>query len=149
MAIVDIEAIIEIEAPPDEVWRTMIETENAWRWLGGFGFRARVGQVFVMQPSRRRREARDLESAIPCRLEVLEPGRRLRFSWTYPGRPRTDVAIALTAITGGTHVRLTHTGWEAFEDELEPDEVETALLALGDSWANDILPALKTLVEEG
>lgn len=149
MATVDIEAIIEIEAPPDVVWRTMVDTELAWRWLGGFGFRPKVGHLFLMQPSRRRREARDLESAIPCRLEVLEPGHRLRFSWTYPGRPSTDVAIALTPITGGTHVRLTHTGWEAFEDELEADEVEIALQALGDNWANDVLPALKTLIEDG
>lgn len=147
MATVDIEAIIEIEAPPEVVWRAMVDTELVWRWLGGFGFRPQVGHRFLMQPSRRRREARDLENAIPCRLEVLEPRRRLRFSWTYPGRPSTDVAVALTPITGGTHVRLTHTGWEAYEDEVEPDEVEIALQALGDNWANDVLPALKTLVE--
>ncbi|MGA0608240.1 SRPBCC family protein [Phenylobacterium sp. VNQ135] len=143
----DVEAIIEIEAPPAAVWRVMIDTELAWRWLGAFGFRPNVGQLFVMQPSRRRRETTDLEGAIPCRLEVVEPNRRLRFRWTYPGRPSTDVTLTLTPITGGTHVRLTHTGWEAFDDEVNPARMDAALAALRDAWANTVLPALKAEVE--
>lgn len=147
MASIDIEAIIEIEASPAEVWRVMVDTRLAWRWMGAFGFRARVGQHFVMQPSRRRREADDLEGAIPCRLEVLEPARRVRFSWMYPGRPPTDVAIALTAIPGGTHVRLTHLGWEAYEEEVVPADMEAALAAIAGAWSEDVLPSLKVLVE--
>ncbi|ACG76923.1 hypothetical protein PHZ_c0509 [Phenylobacterium zucineum HLK1] len=143
----DIETVIEIAASPEAVWRVMTDTALVWRWMGGFGFRPRVGHTFVMQPSRRRREAGDLTDAIPCRLEVLDPRRRLRFSWTYPGRPPTDVAIALTPIPGGVHVRLTHSGWDAFEAELEPAEVELAMLAIGEAWANEALPALKTLAE--
>ncbi len=149
MATVDIETIIEIEAPPEEVWRRMADTEAAWRWLGAFGFRATVGQTFVMQPSRKRRAENDLEGAIPCRVEVVEPRRRLRFSWTYPGRPTTDVAFALTPIIGGTHVRLTHSGWEAFADEVAPDHIEAALSALAEGWSEEVLPDLKMLVEAG
>jgi uncharacterized protein YndB with AHSA1/START domain len=146
MASDDIEAIIEIEAPPSRVWRTMVETAAAWRWMGAFGFKLRVGHTFVMQPSRRRREAEDLEGAVPCRLEVIDPNRRLRFSWMYPGQPETDVSIALTPIHGGTHVRLTHVGWEAYDD-VDPADLEAALQAIGDAWANEVLPDLKALVE--
>lgn len=145
----DIEAIIEIEAPPEAVWRIMTDTAMAWRWLGAFGFAPVVGQRFVLQPSPRRREARDFEGVIPCRLEVLDPNRRLRFSWSYPGRPPTEVTLALTPLTGGSHVRLTHTGWEAFEDDMQADDLEMALAALGASWADDVLPALKALAESG
>ncbi|MCR5873369.1 SRPBCC domain-containing protein [Phenylobacterium sp. J426] len=147
MASADIEAIIEIEGPPERVWQVMTDTALAWRWLGAFGFRLKVGQTFVMQPSRRRRETDDLAGAIPCRLEVIDPNRRLRFSWMYPGRPATDVAIALTPIHGGTHVRLTHEGWEAYEDDVDPADMEAALLAIGEAWSEEVLPTLKALVE--
>jgi uncharacterized protein YndB with AHSA1/START domain len=149
MATVDIDTTIEIEAPPERVWDIMVDPARSWRWLGAFGFQPRVGQRFVMQPSRRRREAGDLTDAVPCRLEVVAPPRRMRFSWSYPGRPSTDVAIALTPIVGGTHVRLTHVGFEALEADLEPSDVEIAVAALADSWANETLPALKALAEEG
>lgn len=147
MATLDIESIIEIEAPPQAVWRTMIDTELAWRWLGAFGFVATVSHLFLIQPSRKRRETRDLEGSVRCQVEVVEPNRRLRFSWTYGDRPRTEVTFVLTPITGGTHVRVTHAGWDAFEDLVEPDAIETALLALGEAWANEVLPELKLLVE--
>jgi len=147
MATVDIESIIEIEAPPEAVWRTMVDTELAWRWLGAFGLVAEVRRLFVIQPSRKRREARDLEGAVRCQVEVVEPNRRLRFSWTYADRPRTEVVFALTPITGGTHVRVVHSGWDAFEDLVEPEAMETALSALGEAWANEVLPELKALVE--
>jgi len=149
MATVDIETIIEIEAPPDEVWRRMVDTRAAWRWLGAFGFRPVVGHPFVMQPSRKRRDEADLEGAIQCEVEVVEPGRRLRFSWTYPGRPPTEVTLVLTPIPGGAHVRLTHAGWEAFEDEVAPDRIETAVAALAERWSDEVLPDLKALVEAG
>lgn len=147
MATDDIQSIIEIEAPPQAVWRTMIDSELAWRWLGAHGFVARVRQVFVIQPSRKRRETRDFEGSVRCEVEVVEPNSRLRFSWTYPGRPRTEVTFVLTPIFGGTHVRVIHAGWEAFEDLLEAEAMETALFALGEAWANEVLPELKVLVE--
>lgn len=149
MASVDIESVIEIEAPPERVWQAMVDTELAWRWLGAFGFVPRLRHVFVIQPSRKRREARDFEGSVRCQVEVVEPNRRLRFSWTYADRPRTEVVFALTRITGGTHVRVVHSGWEAFEDLVEPDAMETALAALGEAWAEEVLPELKTLVETG
>lgn len=147
MATVDIESIIEIEAPPQAVWRTMIDPERAWRWLGAHDFAARIRHPFVIQPSRKRRAAHDLEGGVQCEIEVVEPNRRLRFSWTYADRPRTEVVFILTPITGGTHVRVIHSGWGAFEDLVEPEAMETALSALGESWANEVLPELKALVE--
>ena len=86
-----------------------------------------------------------LEGAIACRIERLDQPLRLSFSWGFPDIPDTSVDIRLRRIPGGTHVRLTHSGWDQFEDR----ERETLRGGLGRAWHTVARPALKAVAEGG
>ena len=81
--------------------------------------------------------------AIARQIEVLDAPRRLSFSWGFPDIPDTWVDIRLRRIAGGTHVRLTHSGWDQFEDR----ESEMMRGGMGRAWHTVALPALKVVAE--
>ena len=81
---------------------------------------------------------------IECRIQALEFPRRLTFSWTFPGNPETWVEIRLRRIAGGTHVKLTHSGWEQFEVA----ETERVRDGLAHGWHAVALPALRRIAED-
>eukprot|EP01035_Chromulina_nebulosa_P010832 gene10832-14522_t len=113
----DVLSIIEIAAPREQVWRALTRPELVTHWMGCLRFRPSAGHVFYLQPDRARRTADDVTGAIACRIETLDAPRRLSFCWGFPDIPDTWVDIRLTRIAGGTHVRLTHSGWDQFEDQ--------------------------------
>ena len=54
-----------------------------------------------------------------------------------------SVAEVVILAPGGTHVRLTHSGWDQFEDR----ERETLRGGMGRAWHTVALPALKAVAE--
>jgi uncharacterized protein YndB with AHSA1/START domain len=140
----DVEGVIEINAPREQVWRALTDPKLVAQWMGCLGFRALPGHVFHLQPNRERREKGDVTDAIACRIQILDAPRRLAFTWTFPETDDTHVSIRLTRIPGGTHVRLVHTGWEQFEEQ------ETAAMreGLARAWHNVALPALRRVAED-
>lgn len=141
----DLQSVIEVAATREAVWRTLTDPAAVARWMGCAGFQAVVGCVFHLQPHRARRAKGDIEGAITCRVEVLDSPRRLTFSWGLPETPDTWVEIRLRTIPGGTHVRLTHTGW----DQFDPAETEPIRGGLDYAWHAVVLPALKAEAESG
>lgn len=135
--------MIEIAAPREAVWQAVTEPEMVNRWLGCLAFQPLAGHVFHLQPDRVRRDAGDIDGAITCRIEVLDAPRQLTFSWGFPETPDTWVTLRLRRIAGGTHVRLTHSGW----DQFEATETEAVRSGLGHAWHTAALPALKALAE--
>lgn len=138
----DIEAVIEIAAPPERVWAALAGAQRKAVW-DPLRFQLRVGHLFYMQPDAERRAAGDIGGATECRVEHVEPPRRLAFSWRFPDAPPTQVAIVLSKIPGGTHVKLLHQGWAKLEGagaRAGRDELEAA-------WSGYVLPALKAAVE--
>jgi uncharacterized protein YndB with AHSA1/START domain len=140
----DVVSVIEVAAEREVVWRALTEPSKVTQWMGCLRFEPLAGHVFYLQPDRTRRLAGDVEDAIACRIEVLDAPRRLTFSWGFPQDPDTWVDIRLRSIPGGTHVRLTHSGWEQF-DEAETEQVRGGL---GRAWYAVALPALKRVAEE-
>ena len=57
--------------------------------------------------------------------------------------PSTLLVERLRRIPGGTHVRLTHSGWNQFEDR----ESEMMRGGMGRAWHTVALPALKVVAE--
>ena len=51
--------------------------------------------------------------------------------------------LRLTRIPGGTHVRVTHEGW----DQLDPDEIAAVRDGLARGWLAVALPALRRVAE--
>jgi uncharacterized protein YndB with AHSA1/START domain len=139
----DVVSVIEIAAQREIVWRALTKPALVAQWMGCLRFQPLVGHVFYLQPDRTRRLADDVTDAIACRIEVLDEPRRLTFSWGFPDVPDTWVDIRLRRIVGGTHVRLTHSGWDQF-DEVETEEVRGGL---GSAWHSVALPALKRVAE--
>jgi uncharacterized protein YndB with AHSA1/START domain len=140
----DVTSIIEIAAPREQVWRALTEPQLVVQWMGCLGFRPEAGHIFYLQPDRARRQVGDVTDAIACRIEILDAPRRLSFSWGFPDVPDTFVDIRLRNISGGTHVRLVHSGWDQFDDR-ETDEVRGGM---GHAWHAVALPRLR-LVAEG
>jgi len=104
----DVEAVIEVAAPRERVWRAVTEPALVAEWMGCLRFQPAPGQLFYMQPDRELRARDDVTGAIVCRLQILDPPRRLAFSWVFPDNPETWVDLRLRRIPGGTHVKLTH-----------------------------------------
>ena len=136
-------SVIEIAAPRERVWRALSDPAEVVQWMGCLRFRAEAGHVFYLQPDRARRTAGDVTDAIACRIEILDRPRRLSFSWGFPDVPDTFVDIRLREISGGTHVRLVHSGWDQFE-ERETEEIRGGM---GRAWHSVALPALKAVAE--
>lgn len=139
----DIETVIEVAAPREVVWRALTDPALVPSWMGCLRFQPTAGHVFYMQPDRARREADDVADAIQCRIEVVDPPRRLIFAWTFPETPDTRVRVRLSSIAGGTHVRVVHEGW----DQFEPDEIVAVREGLARGWHAVALPGLRRVAE--
>ncbi|PZQ64186.1 MAG: hypothetical protein DI570_06460 [Phenylobacterium zucineum] len=139
----DIQSIIEIAMPRDDVWRAVTEPALVEQWMGCLRFLPAPGHIFYLQPHRERRALGDVEGAIACRLEIVDRPRRISFSWGFPDTPDTFVDIRLRNIPGGTHVRLVHSGWDQFDDR----ETEDVRGGLGRAWHTVALPALRAVAE--
>ena len=139
----DVQSIIEIAAPREQVWQALTRPDLVVQWMGCLQFRPEAGHIFYLQPQRALREARDITDAIACRIEILDAPRRLAFSWGFPDVPDTFVNIRLRRISGGTHVRLVHSGWDQFEAR----ETEDVRGGLGRAWHTVALPALRKVAE--
>ena len=139
----DVEAVIEVAAPRERVWRAVTEPALVAEWMGCLDFRAIPGAVFYMQPDRARRARGDVEGAIVCRLRTLDSPRRLSFDWVFPDDPQTFVEIRLREIPGGTHVKITHSGW----DQFAPEETEKVRAGLWRGWYAVALPTLRRVAE--
>ena len=140
----DVEAVIEIAAPREQVWRALTEPALVTAWMGCLRFSPEAGAVFYLQPDRERRARDDVENAIACRITTLDAPRRLGFILAFPDNPDTYVDIRVRRIPGGAHVKLTHSGWEQFI----PEDTERVREGLAYGWHALALPALRRVAED-
>jgi uncharacterized protein YndB with AHSA1/START domain len=100
---------------PAQVWRTLTATELLAKWLMPNDFEPVVGQAFTFQT----KPMGDWDGVVHCRVLDCEPPRLLRYSWkggsdsnpAYGSRLDSVVTWTLTAVDGGTHVRMVHDGF--------------------------------------
>ena len=92
--------------PIEAVWDELTEADAIGGWLMTTpDFEPRVGARF-------RLKTRHLSRDGWVRAEVLElvPPRRMVWSWTVDDGPATTLTFELSAVDGGTRLRLTHVG---------------------------------------
>lgn len=117
--------IVEQDFPhaPDLVWRAISDGAMMARWMmPPSGFAAVVGQDFTFTT----KPAGAWDGTIRCRVQRVEPQSLLEFSWEggdagnqgYGSVLRTTVTFALTAIAGGTRLRMEHAGFDLPRNEV-------------------------------
>ena len=106
----------DLPYPPEKVWRALAEPELLARWLMPNDIKPEVGHRFTFRAA----PVPGWDGIVHCEVLVVEPHRRLRYSWRGGsdrlkeyGAPLDTVAtwtLARTA-SGGTHLRLDHDGF--------------------------------------
>jgi uncharacterized protein YndB with AHSA1/START domain len=115
--------------PPEKLWRALSESPLITQWLLKNDFEPVVGRKFQF----RREPVQNWDGVIDCQVLVVEPIKRLSYSWNTLGLASV-VLFTLSPVEGGTHVRMEHSGfppdqpaayggakygWQKFFDGLE------------------------------
>jgi uncharacterized protein YndB with AHSA1/START domain len=100
---------------PQRVWQTLTESELISQWLMPNDFKPIVGHRFNF----RTQPMGDWDGLVHCEVLEASPFELLRYSWiggssgnsAYGSRLNSTVTWTLTAVEGGTRVRMEHTGF--------------------------------------
>jgi uncharacterized protein YndB with AHSA1/START domain len=93
--------------PPEKLWRALTESPLLAQWLLNNDFEPVVGKKFQF----RREAVQDWNGVIDCEVLIAEPMRQLSYTWGARGM-ETVVLFKLTAVEGGTHLRMEQSGFD-------------------------------------
>ena len=105
--------VIDREMPhsPEKIWRALSEGPLIAEWLMSNDFQPVVGHRFSFRST----PVPNWNGIIHSEVLVLEPNRRLAYSWGTLGL-ESVVTWTLTPSEGGTHVRMEHSGFPVDQD---------------------------------
>jgi uncharacterized protein YndB with AHSA1/START domain len=92
--------------PPEKLWRALTENPLIAQWLVKNDFAPEVGRKFQFRFD----PVAKWNGVIDCEVLVLDPLRRLAYSWSTLGLDSV-VRFTLTPAEGGTHVRMEQSGF--------------------------------------
>jgi len=92
--------------PPEKLWRALTESPLLAQWLLKNDFEPVVGRKFQF----RQESVPNWDGAIDCQVLVVEPIKRLSYSWEALGLTSV-VLFTLSPAESGTHVRMEHSGF--------------------------------------
>lgn len=130
---------------PGVVWRTLTTGALIARWLmKPEGFEAVVGNRFTYQT----KPGGEWDGTIHCEVLEVVPNERFVYAWKgghernvgYGSPLDTTVTWTLTPVSGGTRLKLVHSGFVLPRNE-------SALRVMGDGWKK-VVPGLATLMDE-
>ncbi|MGH9505102.1 MAG: SRPBCC family protein [Terriglobales bacterium] len=96
----------EIPYPPEKVWRALTEGALIKEWLMDNDFQPVVGHKFTFRAT----PVPKWNGFIDCEVMVIEPNKKLSYSWGTLGLGST-VVWTLVATSGGTLVRMEQSGF--------------------------------------
>ncbi len=96
----------ELPYPPDKIWRALTEGALLKEWLMDNDFQPVVGHKFTFRSTPRP----NWNGVIECEVLVVEPSKKLSYSWGSLGLG-TVVVWTLAATEGGTLVRMEQSGF--------------------------------------
>jgi uncharacterized protein YndB with AHSA1/START domain len=99
------------------VWKTLTDGSLISRWLMPNDFEATVGKRFTF----RTKPVGSWDGVVHCEVLEIKPYERLVYSWkggsddndAYGSRLDSLVTWTLTAVAGGTRLRLVHSGFRS------------------------------------
>ena len=135
----------DLPQPPDKVWVALTRADLVEKWLMANDIQPVVGHRFTF----RAQPVPVWDGRVDCEVLVVEPERRLRYSWRggsdelegYGRRLNTTITWTLTPTpSGGTHVLLEHEGFT--------DQDTFAYENMGNGWRSHVAQALAKVVAE-
>jgi uncharacterized protein YndB with AHSA1/START domain len=130
---------------PETIWKALTDGELIARWLmRPIGFEAVPGSGFMYQTT----PAGEWDGVILCRVLEAVPNKRLVYSWKsghesnvgYGAPLETIVTWTLSAVAGGTRVRLVHSGFVTPRND-------SALKTMSEGWKK-VVSALGAIAGE-
>jgi uncharacterized protein YndB with AHSA1/START domain len=100
----------EMPHPQEKVWRALTEGQLIGEWLMKNDFQPVVGHRFTFRAT----PVPNWNGVIDCEVLVVDPITRLSYGWGSMGL-ESVVAWTLTPTTGGTNVRMEHSGFPSEE----------------------------------
>jgi uncharacterized protein YndB with AHSA1/START domain len=97
---------------PEKLWRALTESKLVAQWLMKNDFEPVVGRKFQLRSD----PVPNWDGIIDCEVLVVEPLKRLSYSWGTLGLEST-VLFTLTQTESGTQVRMEHSGFRADQDQ--------------------------------
>ena len=116
--------------PPEKLWRALTESPLIAQWLLKNDFEPVIGQWFLFGSY----PVPGWDGVIDCEVLVVDPLKRLSYTWSSLGLDSVVLFTLTPAEDGGTHVRMEHSGfrpdqqqayggakygWQRFFDGLE------------------------------
>jgi uncharacterized protein YndB with AHSA1/START domain len=97
--------------PPQKLWRALTESRLLAEWLLSNNFEPIAGRRFQFQ----REPMPNWNGTINCEVQIVEPLRRLAYTWGSLGL-ETLVQWTLTPTEGGTRLRMEQSGFASEQD---------------------------------
>jgi len=100
--------------PPEKVWRALTQTALLEDWLMKNDFTATVGAKFTF----RTQPMPHWNGVVECEVLAIKPYQRLSYSWNAGdgNKLQTTVTWTLTAVDGGTRLRMEQSGFGPQDD---------------------------------
>jgi uncharacterized protein YndB with AHSA1/START domain len=98
--------------PPEKIWRALTQGALIEEWLMKNDFQPVVGHRFNLRTT----PLPHWNGVVDCQVLVVEPNRRLSYSWNASGAEaagglKTTVTWTLAPVSGGTQLRMEQTGF--------------------------------------
>jgi uncharacterized protein YndB with AHSA1/START domain len=101
----------EMPFPAEKIWRALTEGPLIKEWLMDNDFEPLVGHSFKFRST----PVPNWDGVINGAVLVVEPGKKLSYSWGTMGM-ESVVVWTLVATSGGTLVRMEHSGFRSNQD---------------------------------
>jgi uncharacterized protein YndB with AHSA1/START domain len=101
----------DLPHPPEKVWRALTQGPLIEEWLMKNDFEPVVGRKFQFRAD----PAPNWDGVIACEVRIVEPLRRLAYTWASMGL-ESVVTFTLTAKGGGAHLRMEQSGFGPGQD---------------------------------
>jgi uncharacterized protein YndB with AHSA1/START domain len=98
--------------PPEKIWRALTDGSLIKQWLLDNDFAPVVGHKFTFRAP----PMPNWSGIIDCQVLIIEPNKRLSYSWNSMGLEST-VAWTLVATKGGTLVRMEQSGFRSDQEQ--------------------------------
>lgn len=129
-------------APSDRVWEAITDKDKMKQWYFDLSeFKPEIGFEFQFYGQGHKGE----QYLHVCKITDVEPGRKLRYSWSYKGyEGMSYVTFELFPEGDKTRLKLTHEGLETFMTT-NPDFAKESFMK---GWTELIGTYLKNFVEK-